>query len=89
MPLDTWIGLKYVVRTIESSGNVKFELYLDTTNGENGGSWKKVNEFIEDGTWGGPKVYRDPATSVFIKNDGLGLAKYKNFSVREISPLQN
>jgi len=88
LPIDTWIGLKYIVRTIESSGDIKFELYMDTTNGIQGGSWNKVNEFTEDGNWGGPKVFREPGTSVFIKNDGLGIAQYKNLSVREINPLK-
>ena len=31
-------------------GNVKLEQYLDTTDGLNGGDWKKVNEFIDNGS---------------------------------------
>ena len=87
LPVDAWIGLKYTVRTVESSGDIKFELYMDTSNGLQGGSWNKVNEFTEDGNWGGPKVFSEPGTSIFIKNDGLGIAQYKNLSVREITPI--
>jgi hypothetical protein len=87
IPLNVWVGYKFIVRTFESTGNVKLELYMDTTDGFEGGDWNKVSEFIDDGSWGGNKIYSEPATSVFLRNDGLGIAQYKNFSVREISPL--
>ena len=84
MPFNQWIGLKLVTFDLPN-GNVKLELYIDLTNGFNGGDWKKVNEFVDDGNWEG-KIFEDPATSVWIKNDGLGMAKYQKFSVREIIP---
>jgi len=87
IPIDVWIGFKFIVRTSEASGNVKLELYMDTTDGFDGGSWEKVGEFIDDGEWGGDKIFTEPATSVFLRNDGLGIAQYKNFSIREISSL--
>jgi len=49
MPYNTWIGYKYVVYDL-SNGNVKLELYMDLTDGKNGGDWKLVNELIDDGT---------------------------------------
>jgi len=84
MPFNQWVGLKLVTYDL-SNGDVKLELYMDLTDGLNGGDWKKVNEFIDDGTWEAP-IFSEPATSIWIKNDGLGAAKYKNFSIREITP---
>lgn len=84
MPFNQWIGIKLVTYDLPN-GNVKLELYMDLTNGKDGGAWNKTNEYVDDGKWGG-KIFSDPGTSVWIKNDGLGVAKYKNFSVREIVP---
>jgi hypothetical protein len=49
MPKNVWIGYKYVVYDL-SDGNVKVELYMDTTDGLNGGTWIKVNEFTDTGS---------------------------------------
>jgi hypothetical protein len=87
MPKDLWIGLKFIVRTIDSTGNVKLELYTDLTDGQNGGTWEKKLEFIDDGSWDGNRIFNESGTSVFIRNDGLGMAQYKNFSIREINPI--
>jgi hypothetical protein len=52
LPYNTWIGYKFIVYDL-SDGNVKVELWLDTTDGLNGGDWKKVNEFTDTGSnWG-------------------------------------
>ncbi|MGC4087647.1 MAG: hypothetical protein QM756_07080 [Polyangiaceae bacterium] len=49
MPFNQWFGYKYVVYDL-SSGNVKLELYLDETDGADGGNWQLVNQFTDDGS---------------------------------------
>jgi hypothetical protein len=49
MPKNIWIGYKLVVYDLPG-GNVKLESYMDTTDGANGGTWAKVNDFTDTGT---------------------------------------
>ncbi len=49
MPYNKWIGYKYVIYD-QADGNVKVETYLDETDGLAGGSWRKINEIVDDGT---------------------------------------
>jgi len=46
MPLDTWIGMKFVLYTM-TSGSVKLEIYVDETDGLNGGEWYLAHQ-LED-----------------------------------------
>ena len=49
MPKNQWLGYKFVVRDCDAGKNVKLELYLDLTDGADGGTWIKVNEFTDTG----------------------------------------
>jgi hypothetical protein len=48
LPKNVWVGVKYVLRNLPDD-SVKLELYRDLTNGERGGDWKKITEFIDNG----------------------------------------
>ncbi len=48
MPKNVWIGYKYIVYDL-ADGNVKLELYIDKTDGLDGGNWIKVTDFIDNG----------------------------------------
>jgi hypothetical protein len=50
LPKDTPVGIKYVLRNMDSDSKVKLELYRDLAGGINGGKWEKLYEFIDDGT---------------------------------------
>ncbi len=99
-PKGQWIGVKFVIYNTGSNA-VKLELYLDTTDGEDGGLWNKLIEYSDIGNWPlatsakydsklcgyeSSKVFSDAATSIFIRNDQVKQAYYKNFSIREIIP---
>jgi hypothetical protein len=51
LPKDRWIGYKYVVYDVGDT--VRQEVWLDLTEGENGGTWMKVAENTDrGGSWG-------------------------------------
>ena len=96
MPYDQWIGHKFVLRDYDGGKHVKLEMYLDLTGGSNGGDWKLVTSWNDDGTWSVPpnscniplnKIILEDNPSVFIRNTNINSAEYKYFSAREISPL--
>lgn len=52
-PLLKWIGMKFILRTMTTSGFVRQEGYIDKSNENNGGEWLKIIDFIDNGTDGG------------------------------------
>jgi len=98
LPKDQWVGIKFIVRTVDNDRHVNLQLYRDMTDGANGGSWDKLIEYTDAGGWQQQgsdiacpgstpdEVLLDPGTSTFIRNDGIEEAQYKWFSVREIDP---
>lgn len=98
VPFDTWIGFKFVIYNL-GNDSVKLEAYRDLTNGENGGSWEKVNETIDDGGWfvettcsehepnedGESELVVTEGGTTFIRNTEVTEARYRWVSVREIA----
>lgn len=93
-PSNVWLGAKFVVRNM-TNGNVKLEGYLDTTDGKDGGTWKKIWEFVDTkGAWGGGSsglpVYNSTNAqdhSHFVRTDFASDFRIKKWSVREVAPL--
>ena len=99
LPRHVWVGIKFIV--FSKQNGVKLELYKDLKNGLNGGQWEKIAEFFDKGEgiefesdlnlkklcgYDEKKILFEPGTSVFLRNDEIMKAEYKNFSIREILP---
>ncbi len=83
---NVWYGFKAVC--YNSGSGVKLESYIDTTDGENGGTWTKVTEFADTGSWSHEVVTEACGGSSFRFNRGGAIATYqiKKWTVREIDP---
>lgn len=93
VPKDKWIGLKFYVTTVDNGTAALLELFLDK---QDNGEWEKVLEYKDTGHWS-THVEDDPCDGypqnkillspgfTFIRNDGLGEAKYKDFSIKELT----
>src|SRR3989475_2091443 len=97
-PYDTWIGHKFVLRTVDSGTHVRMEMWRDLTNGLNGGDWKSILNYTDTGDMTDPitpgcptndlsHIILEAGPSIFIRNTDISAAQYKEFSVREIDPL--
>jgi len=52
-PANHWVGMKFVLRTRAATGTVLQQGYRDLSDGTNGGNWKLVQEFEDNGIDGG------------------------------------
>jgi hypothetical protein len=57
LPFDKWIGYKFLV--YDTDAGVKLELWLDSTEGRDGGTWRKINEITDDGHLFGDEACAD------------------------------
>ncbi|MGH9983978.1 MAG: hypothetical protein ACRD8W_08480 [Nitrososphaeraceae archaeon] len=97
IPFDQWIGMKFVIRTLDDGEGpyVLLEVYRDLNDGEGGGEWEKVLQYKDIGDWyvdasegvcddyPHNKIILTPGF-VFIRNDFVDDVQYKKFSIREI-----
>lgn len=52
IPFGSWIGMKFVVLTVPGTSDVLLELYVDLTDGEDGGAWELVHSHVDvPGSW--------------------------------------
>lgn len=93
VPEDQWIGIRFIVTDTDNGTAALLQLYADK---EANGQWVKVLEFKDDGDW--PvnandgicneyphnKIILTPGF-VFLRNDGLGEAEYRDMTIRELS----
>ena len=98
LPFNAWIGFKFVIFNL-SPGAVKLETYRDLTQGENGGDWVMMSEYVEDGGWftqttceehnpvnGESDMDWEEGGCTFIRNTGVTEAHYRWVTIREIAP---
>ncbi len=97
LPLNRWIGMKYLCYNIQNNKKVKLELYIDSSSSgtlKNGGHWEKVGEVVDEGNWSAGDVsgcaYQN--TAIILEGGGTMLmrtdkdtADYQRVSIREIA----
>jgi hypothetical protein len=98
IPINQWIGMKYLAYNLPGDEHVKLEAYIDATTGGNGtkaSDWKKLGETVDAGDWnasagdcGFPAntVVTEGGGVVFIRNTAVTKVQYQKVSWREISP---
>jgi hypothetical protein len=63
MPLNRWVGMKYIVYNIDNNTHVRLETYIDTISDvtsaapANGGHWELVGSMVDSGSnWPGSDI---------------------------------
>lgn len=91
---NTWYGMKLIVRTLKDKSGVKLEAYRDETDGKNGGTWVKMDDWTDKASagWGGYPIYipstaRCGCHSVFARTDNATDFRIKKFTIREVGPV--
>jgi hypothetical protein len=94
LPKNQWIGYKSVTR---NAGNgVKLQLFMDLTEGANGGDWKLIGSMGDTNRWAPPQSQPECSYKpdfvpllgggvIVLRNTGCTDCKYKWMSVREIT----
>jgi hypothetical protein len=97
IPIGKWIGMKFVAYNLPGDKAVKLEAYADLDGDgdtSQGGSWKKVGETVDDGSWSAPTgscgipgntVVTEGGGVVFIRNTAVAKVQYTKLSWREIA----
>lgn len=83
---NTRNGAKFIVRTTDA--NVLLQGYKDDTDGNDGGKWRKLVEYTDDGTWNSFAPYMF-GQSCMIRTDGVIDFRIKKFSIRTIYPFRD
>ncbi|HEX8824142.1 MAG TPA: hypothetical protein VF794_29750, partial [Archangium sp.] len=92
-----WVGIKVITYNL-SGDRVKQELWLDLTNGKNGGRWRKVHENLDAGGWSIPPLVAAtcqipsdqrltaPEPLIILRGHGIREQWFKKATIREIQP---
>ena len=88
IPKDKWIGMKFCI--LNKGGETILQVYVDETEGKNGGNWKLSHEvnamiFTKPDPCNGPKPIPDGNVN-FIRTDGADTVQVKWASLREVYP---
>lgn len=51
-PLNQWIGIKTIFREYSNANKLNVQMYMDLTNGTDGGTWTKIMNFNDVENWG-------------------------------------
>jgi hypothetical protein len=88
VPKDIWIKLNFTITTTEDN-NARLQLAVDdkpVLDYTDNGQWPVDADDVQcEGFYPDNKIILSPGF-VFIRNDGLGQAEYRNLAIREVLP---